>query len=222
MGMSKNNVQAMKCCLINGKFALLLLSSIFLFTSCGNGLSRGKAEKIIKNYYQYPICEVEEYFNYSIYAHKEEQLKNIIQNGLIEKTPVNIGWNNYADQYVITEKGKKFVLGDVSPYCQQKVVTNCIIFDKIRGVQVNEQNKTASVDFTCKRIGITPFGQDLGYKQDDILYFMTNLVLYDDGWRVANNMVAVRGEYRQIGNKFHSKATDFSFFNEKGEYIGVK
>ena len=46
--MKKQNqfVQAMKCCLTNGKFALLLFSSILLFTSCGNSLSRSKAEKL--------------------------------------------------------------------------------------------------------------------------------------------------------------------------------
>ena len=94
MGMSKNNVQAMKCCLINGKFALLLLGSIFLFTSCGNGLSRGNAEKIIKNYYQYPICEATVYYN-DVHNRTEEELKNLIQNGLIEKRVVNEGWNPF-------------------------------------------------------------------------------------------------------------------------------
>ncbi len=57
--MKKQNqfVQAMKCCLTNGKFALLLFSSILLFTSCGNSLSRSKAEKLIKDFYGFPIVE---------------------------------------------------------------------------------------------------------------------------------------------------------------------
>ena len=48
MGKFKNNVQAIKCCLTNGKFALLLFISIFLLSCNSKSPSESTAKKLLQ------------------------------------------------------------------------------------------------------------------------------------------------------------------------------
>jgi hypothetical protein len=214
--MKKQNqfVQAIKCCLTNGKFALLLFSSIILFTSCGNGLSRSKAEKIIKDFYGFPIVETYG-FPLPRLVSQEENLKRkkmIDENLMVAESRSN-GWFTENEKYYFTEKTNNFIVSrdEYSLTHSHTVVSNCLVFNEITGIIVNEQNKSATVSWTCKRIGITPFGEYAGYKENDVVNHSSIFILYDDGWRINDKK-----------NEKVKNLKDYPFFNDKGEYIGIK
>lgn len=204
-------VQAMKCCLTNGKFALLLFGSILLLTSCGNDLSRSKAEKMIKEFYQFPVVQSFDIdWNYRQEDKKRKILENIQSKGLIVIYQDNTFGSNIT--YNLTESGKKYVLSQHTNSWLNTVnhfVTNCYVFNEITGIIVNEQNKTAKVNWTGKRIGITPFGEYYDFKENDVVPSETNFVLFDDGWRIDDK------KFKKI------EPTSYSFFNTNGEYIGT-
>ena len=204
MGKFTNNVPALKCRRTNGKFALLLFSSILIFTSCGNSLSRSKAEQLIKDFYKPPVIQA---YDYNYYDHKIEENE---KNKLVELQEKGLVTLNYG--FELTEAGKKYVYSwKLNGFLNtvNRFITNSYIFNEVSGIVVNEQNKTAMVNWTGKMVGITPFGELLGFKTNDLTYFSTKFVLYDDGWRIEDS------NYKNI------PVANYPFFNKKGEYIGT-
>ena len=202
-------MKSMKCHRTNGKFALLIISSIFLFTSCGNGLSREKAEKLIKDYYQFPTVETDKFSTYESFmsAHDvAEKRKILFEKNLIYKE------SNGNDYYYFTQEGKKYITEEVKravSYCM--IISGCFVFDKITGITIDEKSHLAKVEYTVKRIGITPFGEYYGYKENEIVKSFFNFEKYDDGWRIQTIK-----DYKPI------KPDNYSFFTKDGQYIENK
>ncbi len=207
-------VQAMKCCLTNGKFALLLLSSILIFTSCGNKLTRDKAEQLIKDFYKFPNIEIngldDNFSKNLLQPQNRANLENYITKGYVKIH--DLTWMmmpSYVDVNP-TGIGKEFLIGKYSQYEKSKVITNCRIFNEITGIVIDNNSKTAKVEYTIKRIGITPFGELFNFKDNDIKSYSCNFMLYDDGWRIIDDNTKVVA------------ATTKFYFNEKGEFTNFE
>lgn len=219
-----------------GKFILLLFLCNLIFTSCGNGLSRGKAEKLIKEFYEYPNCEVKDLQldrNINIAETDLKSWDRSYQSAINENLMAREAYvydNPFRSEemvkatYYFTELGNKFIFSIDENYRSgtlAEVITSSIDFDEITGIIIDEQNKIATIDFTCKRIGITPFGADSGLKEGEIINKKVNMQKYDDGWRFVfesndDGEIYVANDPENISPK------DFPFFNAKGEYIGLK
>lgn len=92
-------VQAMKCCLTNGKFALLLISSIFLFTFCHN--RQGATEEVVTS----NSCE-------SLIGNWESEKMNLYGKYPTVKIKVENGTN------IVTINGIFVANGDYTAMCQ--------------------------------------------------------------------------------------------------------
>jgi hypothetical protein len=160
-----------------GIYIVLQFISILLFTSCGNSLSRGKAEKLlIKEYKSFPAVEVFEIdFYFSQTKEQSKILEKIQSKGIIIDCEKNnfMGGTAYYD---VSETGKKYVFSErINTYQNPaySFVTNSFVFIEITGIRVNEQDKTAIVSWKGKTIGVTPFGEYFGFKENDELGFNT-------------------------------------------------
>ena len=213
------------------KLSVLILSSILLFNSCGNGLSRSKAEKLLNESFKYPACEVTE-FNFNFWTQNRDEFKNTLETGLLEEQMVyRFGSASDTKEFFISEKGKQYIIGDNLNYkgSQFNVITNSMVLYKITGIVEDKQNKTAVVQFVCTRLGITPFGLDLGYNSGDEINYSCQFVKYDDGWRTGVLSKYIKDKWKpdgwkwkQVQNNEIIKSNIYPFFNEKGEYIGLK
>jgi hypothetical protein len=195
-----------------GIYIVLQFISILLFTSCGNSLSRGKAEKLlIKEYKSFPAVEVFEIdFNYSQTKEHSKVLEKIQSKGIIINSEYYMGGTG---SYDVTETGKKYVFSKRINSFQNTAysfVTNSFVFIEIIGIRVNEQDKTAIVSWKGKTIGVTPFGEYFGFKENDEVGFNTLFKQFDDGWRIDYTLDKKIGIIK-----------NFTFFNEKGDYIGI-
>ena len=131
------------------KLSVLILSSILLFNSCGNGLSRSKAEKLLNESFKYPACEVTE-FNFNFWTQNRDEFKNTLETGLLEEQMVyRFGSASDTKEFFISEKGKQYIIGDNLNYkgSQFNVITNSMVLYKITGIVEDKQNKTAVVQF---------------------------------------------------------------------------
>jgi hypothetical protein len=187
-----------------GKLALLLISSILSFTSCGSSLSRGEAEKLIKEFYQFPSVETDKFSTYESFMNANnvaEKRKKLFEKNLIYKE------SNGNDYYHFTPEGQKFVTDAVKSGDYRMVISGCLVFGEITGIAIDEKSHTANVEYTVKRIGITPFGECYGYKENEIVNSSFKFEKYDDGWRIQNNT-----GYKPI------KPENYSFFTKDGQY----
>ena len=196
-----------------------------------NGLSRSKAEKLLNESFKYPACEVTE-FNFNFWTQNRDEFKNTLETGLLEEQMVyRFGSASDTKEFFISEKGKQYIIGDNLNYkgSQFNVITNSMVLYKITGIVEDKQNKTAVVQFVCTRLGITPFGLDLGYKSGDEINYSCQFVKYDDGWRTGVLSKYIKDKWKpdgwkwkQVQNNEIIKSNIYPFFNEKGEYIGLK
>lgn len=190
----------MKRQVITTVFLTLLLIGL---SSCGKDLSRGKAETLIVQAYQFPkpesvtiqksyikqswndpssfpaICFVTDDMKYSNVSKMLDamQAKQLIT--IVERTTKSGECNFISVVVTLTDEGRKYLMNETD----QKLVARTaeIALDEITGIQMNEQSKTAVVDFTLKRINITPFATDnVAAPSGGQVMFS----LFDDGWRI--------------------------------------
>jgi len=81
---------------------------------------------------------------------------------------------------VPTEKGKKYITTD------NKVLIATDEFEKITGIVERKEFKTAEVDYTVKRINITPFGKIIFNINEETFTRSATFTKYDDGWRIGD------------------------------------
>jgi hypothetical protein len=184
----------------------LWLLCVFLLCSCGNGLSRGKAEDLISKQLSLPATHTTKLFGYYSkrfwsdpvvgfgtiticrddgiqFADNEQQLNEWQSKGLItigESSGKSGACHSLGATTTLTDEGKKYLVtrtGGVS-----EVRTNDVAFGEVTGIQVNEQFKVAEVDYTLKNVNLTPFGS--GTSTAPIVQ-KAMFRLFDDGWRLA-------------------------------------
>ena len=179
---------------------------LVLFTSCGlEKLDRDKAADLIKEFYGYPRVE---------FGMLDVSSKKLAQAGW-----GHVRSNNYESRFYFNDVGylknpeqnhKGF---DNSRMARDfggakvEVIANCNDFVEITGIALDEAGKTAKVEFTCRRVGVTPLGSLLGRKDGDILNYTVNMQLYDDGWRITEN------------KQENIKPETYHFYDSKGQLV---
>jgi len=189
---------------------LYILSAIIfigLLTSCGpEKLDRGKAATLIKEFYAFPHVETA-YLNVS-------NSRKLVKDGW-----GYLNMRNHTTLFHFHEMAMPYVIRpDSRGYSQSAmasaervnvlVIANCRDLLEVTGIALDESAKTAKVEFTCRRMGLTPFGALLGHKDGDVLNFTVNMKLYDDGWRITDKKLE------------NIKPEAYPYFNSKGEFIG--
>lgn len=152
---------------------LLLSISIILF-SCGNNLSRGKAEDLIIQKYSLPQYEttklkkiyIKSYYGSGYiaclvsgerYVDAKSLLDELVAKGMITVTENGpIGECNIVQALVnLTNDGKKYL---VNEFKDEYVLKTCeVVFGEITGIRIQEQLKIAEANYTLNRINCTPF-----------------------------------------------------------------
>jgi len=179
--------------------ALVVLS---LMTACGpEKLNRDKAATLIKEFYGYPRVEID-YVQFSS--------QPVIDAGwgyqkFYFSRPV-FYFNEVAGPFLVgsTERSYNGNVNEKMIYAE--VVANCNDFVEITGTAFDEQTNTAKVEFTARRIGVTPLGEFAGRRDGDILTYSVTMQLYDDGWRITA---------KKLDN---IKPESYPFFNQDGTY----
>jgi hypothetical protein len=184
----------------------LLFLFAFLLCSCGNGLSRGKAQDLISKQLSLPATHTTKLYGYYSkrfwsdpvvgfgtiticrddgiqYADAEQQLNEWRSKGLItigESSGKSGACNSLGATTTLTDEGKKYLAAQSGGASDVKAYD--IAFGEVTGIQVNEQFKIAEVDYTLKNVNITPFGA--GTSTEPVAQ-KAMFRLFDDGWRIA-------------------------------------
>jgi hypothetical protein len=153
-------------------FSMSFILAIIFLSSCSGKLDRGNAEKLIKEYYDYPIIET----NLWNWEGTPDQQKYLMNLGLIQK-------NSYSSNaYELTKQGEKYITSKGIAQGTY-VLTSKLTFNEITGITFLMEN-TAEVKYTVKRNSITPFGKFAGFKEGDIVTHTIKIKKFDDGWRI--------------------------------------
>ncbi|MCR4341305.1 MAG: hypothetical protein NUW01_15615 [Gemmatimonadaceae bacterium] len=179
---------------ITGSLALLSLA-------CSpDQLSRATAEQALRKL-AFPVAEERilgsygkignRYWNMGVYPAQEVSIDWLLgTNWFTESVAVPRG--NYSRVTLLpTDAIKPFVLETLDAFGAPvyRVKLHEFAFDAISGIVENNQTKTATVEYTIRRVNWTPFG-DYFRKQDPSKYAeqvaaKAQFVKYDDGWRIA-------------------------------------
>ena len=183
---------------------LLLMSCLLLF-SCRKDLSRDKAKDLIINKYGFPKYETDkinkEYLELwkCLYKMRDwkggcigcgafpENLTYFQNNGLIVIGQKNIqginGWTWELQSWLVytvtlTDEGKKYLISESDMEFEFKTCE--LNFGEITGIQMQEQVKVATVNYTIVRKA-TPFGFNISQGSENRTAVFS---LFDDGWRI--------------------------------------
>lgn len=170
----------------------------FLLTSCSNKeLDRGKAEKLIANFYEYPYVEIVNTRGLTLGKPTTEE-SELIANGYIKAKK---GYLPSEYNYYITEKGKPFYLNGEAG-SRYNLATNLLEFNEITGIKFSEGEKKAIVEFTEKRTKPTPLYKLRIDENNEFIHKQVQMELYDDGWRIVGDKPSL------------SRVSDFPILNE--------
>lgn len=213
---------------------ILFLISQFLNISCSKELSRGKAEDIIKEYFQYPNVEAATLKTRQTSSFEEWE-KLFEENGLIStRNDPEYGFsyfidiNNSYSEYVILNnvnisKNRRYPCYTYTIWLFERE------FESISGIKTNGDGKKATVEFTIKKKNLSPFAVALRNNENDIVKYSVDLELYDDGWRIVsekNNINLTRKDF-PIGSgekksETLKKSEEKSVEDNKLPFIGTR
>lgn len=184
---------------------LLLSMSCLLLFSCSKDLSRDKAKDLIVKKYGLPNYETskinKEYLKLweCLYKMRDweggcigcgafpENLTQFQNNRLIVIGQKNIqginGWTGNLQSWLVytitlTDEGKKYLINETAQEFEFKTCDLC--FGEITGIQMQEQFKVATANYTIIR-KTTPFGINISQAPENRT---ANFSLFDDGWRI--------------------------------------
>lgn len=192
---------------------LIIVIGIILLPSCSNKLSRDKAEELIKKEFDFPYVQTIGFALPRMVTAEENQLrKKLLEYNLIY-IHTQYGFMGFnTDKYGFTDEGQKYVTAknDFSLTQTHTVVSHCEKFGDVTGILMDPNGSSAKVDIFTNCIGVTPFGEYAGFKDGDSIKYSLTFQKYDDGWRLITTK--------------HSETppSQYSFFNERGEYIPPK
>ena len=168
----------------NMRFPSAIILLLLLLASCSNELTRGKAAKTIKEFYEYPNVEVGNIYNrldWSISGTYKPIYNKLQDLGLITMHEYTQWGTNYSIN--LTDKGKAYSLATSGD--RYMVISNIREFKEITGITKIDENN-AKVEFSVVRKKVTPFGEINGFKEDDLENYSVEMKKYDDGWRITN------------------------------------
>lgn len=177
---------------------------LVMLTSCGSEkLDRDKAADLIKEFYDYPRVEV---------GKIDVSSKQLRQDGW-GYMKGNYGMTYFyfhepALPYILHPSNKGYDI-NIDGSRGIEVIANCHNFEEVTGIALDEATKTAKVEFTCHRMGVTPLGELVGRKNGEVVNYSVNMQLYDDGWRITEKA------------QENIKPETYPYFNAKGEFVGL-
>lgn len=185
------------------KSYLFYLCFLFILNACSDGLSRDKAADIIREHYQLPTAYYDTFFledqthvNFGEYRFRRDSIKQRFEKlqslGLVTwYSDYNVGRSLVRAK--LTAEGMKYAKGEpvkvYNPKSFHKEQTiQAYLYDislkEVTGMQLNEDNSKATVEYVLNRNNITPFGEVL-YIQPGEEKHTANFAKYDDGWRIV-------------------------------------
>ena len=129
---------------------------ITLFTACTSGLSHTEAEGLISKVIGLPKTYIHTVYNKKRLCWGSD-LTQFGNDGLIT-FDTHHSWEERIDVFV-TAKGKPWYVGKNSKGWQFKMYR--IVFGSVTGISMNESKTIATIRFTLKADGITPFARSL-------------------------------------------------------------
>lgn len=111
-------------------------------------------------------------FGYGVELNDVEHLKS---NGYRQEFRID---ETYSHTGILTEEGTQFVSG-------RGFRTAKLVFGEITGIVERKDFNIAEVNYTLRRVDITPFGRALNVSEETI-FRTANFTRYDDGWRINN------------------------------------
>jgi hypothetical protein len=191
-------------------FLSIILIVNFLFTSCKNSneLNREKAEELIVKKFGFPqkatksIC-------YMIMAHEKVQLNMVESFETILNNFDFIKFENlekvesggtFGNEF-LTEKGKKEIDTAYNRTEDSRIIGLCYYFKMgivdfigVTGIQISNDNKKAQVEYSWKYSNLTNIGNvvskfSTSFNENDVHNNVLTFILYDDGWRIEENLV---------------------------------
>ncbi len=181
----------------------LLVIEIFSLSSGPEKLDRTTAAVLIKEFYGYPRVEI---------AKLNVASPQLVKDGWgYQRNNLNMTYfhfNGVAMPYLVRPTTNGYDISLMFMPANAEVIANCNDFGEITGIATDAAGKTAKVEFTGRRVGVTPLGAILNRKEGDILNYSVAMQLYDDGWRIT----AMKQE--------NIKPETYPYFNSKGEFIG--
>ena len=180
----------------------VLLSLIIpILWGCGSDkLSRGNAEKLIKEIHKFPYEETMP-FNIAFSENKggwdnRDELKQLQDEGLLtyHTNPGSWGYDWYEGD--LTENGKQYAVSGKYKQKNQFGIEDCCVkdivvkaaklyFGEITGIIEYKESNTAVVNYTYVRKEITPFGRIAFQLTEGENNFSHTFTKYDDGWRIT-------------------------------------
>ena len=167
------------------KLILLALIIPVLWGCSSDKLSRGKAEKLIKEMHKFPYDET---MAFPIIDGGKSAYDELQNEGLLTLSE----WNSWGPHVrgILTEKGKQYVVKDeygdgiFNQYIDVKVAK--LEFGEITGIVEYKESNAAVVNYTYIRKDLTPFGR-IGFRlQEGKNNYSHTFTKYDDGWRISN------------------------------------
>jgi hypothetical protein len=180
---------------------------VLLIYCCGcsrNDLSRPKAAELIAIQQKLPIVQTTVFgkyvkkswsdpswmpavcmYNENDYAEAQPRLASWASKGLItiseseeRKGECHYLWVNTN----LTNEGRKYLVKESGGVHEVKIYE--LAFGEVTGIQINEQFKAAEVEYTLKKVNISPFSGNISMEP---IKKRASFALYDDGWRIQGN-----------------------------------
>lgn len=174
------------------KLVLLVLTIPLLWGCSNDKLTRGKAEKLIREMYKFPFDENRDFHIEGGERSTYDKLQN---EGLLTYTEYFYFGSHLQGE--LTEKGKQYVVSAVksgdayNKYIVVKAAT--LDFGEITGIVEYKESNTAVVNYTYIRKNLTPFGRIAFYLQEGPNNYSHTFTKYDDGWRINNSGDKTKG-----------------------------
>lgn len=164
--------------------SFLLLAFSILSGCSGGALTERKAEKLIKKFYDYPNVEAHT-FNLSIIV--KNAYASMIQDGYLE-VPQTHGM--MFPDLIVTPKSLPYRIADTSRegYVSYLYATNMRKLKEVTMVHFIDDTETrATVEYTCVRYNLTPFGKQNGYTENEEVKYTVYMDKSSKGWRIASH-----------------------------------